>query len=153
MKLTTPKRTIEVTLPRLTLRNESTLRQWYNRLQDIAREHALTGDVLARLLVEAQKRDYDLSHLITSNGSLTEYAQQHDVEELRDMILDIISGDVELVKLLISIQHYPRTQQAYLAGVEFLREVCGVTLDEDELQETPYDEVAQIVEEFFRHMR
>jgi hypothetical protein len=153
MKLTTPKRTIEVTLPRLTLRNESMLRQWYSRLQDIAREHTLTGDVLARLLVEARKRDYDLSHIITSNGSLTEYAQQHDAEELRDVILDIIGGDVELIKLLISIQHYPRTQQAYLTGVEFLREVCGVTLDDDELQETPFDEVAQIIEEFFRHMQ
>jgi hypothetical protein len=153
MKLTTPKRTIEVTLPRLTLRNESALRQWYSRLQDIAREHAMTGDILARLLVEARKRDYDLSHLIASNGSLTEYAQQHDAEELRDVILDIIGGDVELIKLLISIQHYPRTQQAYLTGVEFLREVCGVTLDDDELQETPFDEVAQVVEEFFRCMQ
>jgi hypothetical protein len=153
MKLATPKRTIEVTLPRLTLRNESTLRQWYSRLQDIAREHTLTGDVLARLLVEARKRDYDLSHLIASNGSLTEYAQQHDAEELRDMLLDIIGGDVELIKLLISIQHYPRTQQAFLTGVEFLREVCGVVLDDDELQETPFDEVAQVVEEFFRHMQ
>jgi hypothetical protein len=84
---------------------------------------------------------------------LTEYAQQHDAEELRDIILDIIGGDVELIKLLISIQHYPRTQQAYLTGVDFLRDACGITLDDDELQETPFDEVAQVVEEFFRCMQ
>lgn len=153
MKLNVGTKTVEVNLPKLTLRTEPTLRAWYNRLQDVARQHVLETDLLARLYSAAIKRGIDLSHIITPSGEVSGEAKSLPPDEVQRLLLQAIVEDVELVRILVGVDRYPRTADAIKLAIDFLREVGGVELSEDEWQDVSFDEIAACVEAFFRSFR
>lgn len=140
-----------ITLPRLTLRNEQQWRRWYDELQQIARAYVIERDHLARLYAAAKRADIDLSHLLHPDGSLA----HDDVEHVQQELMRLIADDVELIKLLINVDNYPRRREAIMRAIDFLREL-DATLpppESEEWSDVPYDVICDVVERFFRAMR
>lgn len=147
MQISVGGKLYDVVYPRLTLRTEPEIRRWYNRLQDVARAHTLSSDHLARVYALALKRGVDLSAFMTPDGALRDETAQQE-------LVRCLAEDVDLLKALLYIERYPRTRDAILVAIEWLRDMCRITdPTDDDWQDVPYEEIARAVEDFFASFR
>jgi hypothetical protein len=132
---------VPVTLPTHTLRNHAQLQEWYNRLVEVARIGTLSdADTMALLVAKARAKGLDLTQAATGN-----------LDSAR--VMELISDDVDLLRIILMPPSYPLTAEAITVAIEFLRDVCGVKLSDEEWQDVSFTEIAAVVAEFLDSFR